>query len=148
MISRLEYQHDGQITKQRNPPLTCLPPLRLSRSASLGCRDLGSGSIGIEWLQKPSETKKRSAIELLFPIALANCQPQALEDADLNLKIIAGRYFRSIYPKSSSGPTGIFVGGGITRSGVFGETVWNASKDGGANGDQWGDQKVKRNSFN
>ena len=62
------------------------------------------------------------------PDRLANISHNAKNQGVPNLKIIAGRAPEAL--QNLQRPDCIFVGGGITRSGVF-ETCWNALKDGG-----------------
>ena len=124
-IPDTEYQHDGQITKQeiRSLTLAALVPFPGQLLWDVGA---GSGSIGIEWLR--SHPRNQAIAIESHPDRLANISHNAKNLGVPNLKIIAGRAPEAL--QNLQRPDSIFVGGGITRSGVF-ETCWDALKDGG-----------------
>jgi len=124
-IPDTEYQHDGQLTKQeiRTLTLAALAPFPGQLLWDVGA---GSGSIGIEWL-RTHPRNQAIAIES-HPDRLANISHNAKNLGVPNLKIIAGRAPEAL--QNLQRPDSIFIGGGVTRSGVF-ETCWDALKDGG-----------------
>ena len=124
-IPDAQYQHDGQITKQeiRTLTLAALSPFPGQLLWDVGA---GSGSIGIEWM-RTHPRNQAIAIES-HPNRLANITHNAKNLGVPNLKIIAGRAPEAL--QNLQRPDSIFVGGGITRSGVF-ETCWDALNDGG-----------------
>jgi precorrin-6Y C5,15-methyltransferase (decarboxylating) len=124
-IPDAQYQHDGQITKQeiRTLTLTALSPFPGQLLWDVGA---GSGSIGIEWM-RTHPRNQAIAIES-HPDRLTNITHNAKNLGVPNLKIIAGRAPEAL--QNLQRPDSIFVGGGITRSGVF-ETCWDALNDGG-----------------
>lgn len=124
-IPEAQYQHDGQITKQeiRTLTLAALSPFPGQILWDVGA---GSGSIGIEWM-RTHPRNQAIAIES-HPDRLANITQNAKNLGVPNLKIIAGRAPEAL--QNLQRPDSIFIGGGITRSGVF-ETCWDALNDGG-----------------
>src|SRR6266478_4931177 len=119
------FEHDGQLTKReiRAVTLSSLEPRPDELLWDLG---LGAGSIAIEWLlrhpslraigiearQERAERAARNAAALGVP----------------ELEIVHGRA-----PEALAGlarPDAVFVGGGMTKDGVF-EAVWEALKPGG-----------------
>ena len=124
-IPDTEYQHDGQLTKQeiRTLTLAALAPFPGQLLWDVGA---GSGSIGIEWL-RTHPRNQAIAIES-HPDRLPNISHNAKNLGVPNLKIIAGRAPEAL--QNLQRPDSIFIGGGVTRSGVF-ETCWDALKDGG-----------------
>ncbi len=124
-IPDAQYQHDGQITKQeiRTLTLAALSPFPGQLLWDVGA---GSGSIGIEWM-RTHPRNQAIAIES-HPDRLANITHNAKNLGVPNLKIIAGRAPEAL--QNLQRPDSIFVGGGITQSGVF-ETCWDALNDGG-----------------
>ncbi len=124
-IPDAEYQHDGQLTKQeiRTLTLAALSPVPGQLLWDVGA---GSGSIGIEWM-RTHPRNQAIAIES-HPDRLANITHNAKNLGVPNLKIIAGRAPEAL--QNLQRPDSIFIGGGVTRSGVF-ETCWDALTDGG-----------------
>ena len=124
-IPDTQYQHDGQLTKQeiRTLTLAALSPFPGQLLWDVGA---GSGSIGIEWM-RTHPRNQAIAIES-HPDRLANITYNAKNLGVPNLKIIAGRAPEAL--QNLQRPDSIFIGGGVTRSGVF-ETCWDALKDGG-----------------
>ncbi|MCY7406791.1 MAG: precorrin-6y C5,15-methyltransferase (decarboxylating) subunit CbiE [Alkalinema sp. CAN_BIN05] len=124
-IPDTEYQHDGQLTKQEIRTLT-LAALSAFPGQLLWDVGAGSGSIGIEWM-RTHPRNQAIAIES-HPDRLANITHNAKNLGVPNLKIIAGRAPEAL--QNLQRPDSIFIGGGVTRSGVF-ETCWDALNDGG-----------------
>ena len=124
-IPDTQYQHDGQLTKQeiRTLTLAALSPFPGQLLWDVGA---GSGSIGIEWMR--THLRNQAIAIESHPDRLANISHNAKNLGVPNLKIIAGRAPEAL--QNLQRPDSIFVGGGITRSGVF-ETCWAALNDGG-----------------
>jgi len=119
------FEHDGQLTKREIRAVT-LSSLEPRPGELLWDVGLGAGSIAIEWLlrhpslraigvegrQERAERAARNAAALGVP----------------ELEIVHGRA-----PEALAGlarPDAVFVGGGMTKDGVF-EAVWEALKPGG-----------------
>ena len=124
-IPDAQYQHDGQLTKQeiRTLTLAALAPFPGQLLWDVGA---GSGSIGIEWLR--SHPRNQAIAIESHPDRLANITHNAKNLGVPNLEIIAGRAPEAL--QNLHRPDSIFIGGGVTRSGVF-ETCWDALNDGG-----------------
>ena len=121
----LAYQHDGQLTKSEIRSLT-LAALSPYPGALLWDVGAGCGSISIEWMRTHPRCQ---AIALeSHPARLQSIAHNAHTLGVPNLEIRSGRA-----PESLQGlpqPDVIFIGGGLTRSGVF-ETCWDALRLGG-----------------
>ncbi len=125
------YQHDGQLTKQeiRKLTLNALAPFPGQHLWDIGA---GCGSIAIEWmLTHPRCTAL--AIESRSD-RLANIHHNAKTLGVPTLQILQGQAPEILQTPDQTllepNPDSIFIGGGITRSGVF-EACWTALKPGG-----------------
>lgn len=119
------YQHDGQLTKHEVRSLT-LAALAPYPGALLWDVGAGCGSISIEWMRTHPRCQA-IAIES-HPARLLSIAHNAHHLGVPNLQIIPGRAPESL--QNLSQPNVIFIGGGLTRSGVF-ETCWDALAIGG-----------------
>ena len=119
------YQHDGQLTKQEVRSLT-LAALAPYPGALLWDVGAGCGSISIEWMRTHPRCEA-IAIES-HPDRLLSIAHNARNLGVPNLQIINGRASESLH--NLPRPDMIFIGGGLTRSGVF-ETCWDALAIGG-----------------
>ncbi len=119
------YHHDGQLTKAEIRSLT-LCALAPYPGALLWDVGEGCGSIGIEWMRTHPRCHAiaiESNADRLVSIA-HNAQNLGVP----NLQIIAGRAPDALVNLPQ--PDVIFIGGGLTRSGVF-DACWNALSPGG-----------------
>jgi precorrin-6B C5,15-methyltransferase / cobalt-precorrin-6B C5,C15-methyltransferase len=119
------YVHDGQLTKQkvRAVTLAALAPFPGQLLWDVGA---GNGSISIEWL-RCHPRNQALAIEQ-HPQRRQNIALNAANLGVPNLQIISGQA-----PEILTGlpaPDAIFIGGGLTISGLF-ESCWQALKPGG-----------------
>ncbi len=119
------YQHDGQLTKREIRSLT-LAALAPYPGALLWDVGAGCGSISIEWMRTHPRCQA-IAIES-HPDRLLSIAHNACILGVPNLQIIDGRAPESL--QNLPQPDVIFIGGGLTRSGVF-ETCWDALAIGG-----------------
>ena len=119
------YQHDGQLTKREVRSLT-LAALAPYPGALLWDVGAGCGSISIEWMRTHPRCPA-IAIES-HPERLQSIAHNAHTLGVPNLQIISGRAPESL--QNLPQPDVIFIGGGLTRSGVF-ETCWKALAIGG-----------------
>ena len=119
------YQHDGQLTKREVRSLT-LAALAPYPGALLWDVGAGCGSISIEWMR--THPRCRAIAIESHPARLLSIAHNARALGVPNLQIINGRAPESLqnFPQ----PDVIFIGGGLTRSGVF-ETCWDALAIGG-----------------
>ncbi len=119
------YTHDGQLTKSvvRAATVSALQPYPGALMWDVGA---GCGSVGIEWL-RVVENMKAIAIE----VDSARCVMIATNAANLGvpeLSIIEGRVPEALI--NLPDPNAIFIGGGLTKKGVF-DHCWQQLKPGG-----------------
>jgi precorrin-6Y C5,15-methyltransferase (decarboxylating) len=119
------FEHDGQLTKRdiRAVTLSALEPRPSELLWDVG---LGAGSIAIEWLLR-HPSLRAIGIEARQDRADRAARNAASLGAP-ELEIVHGRA-----PEALAGlarPDAVFVGGGMTKDGVF-EAVWEALKPGG-----------------
>ncbi len=119
------YHHDGQLTKSEIRSLT-LAALAPYPGALLWDVGAGCGSIGIEWMR--THPRCRALAIESHADRLRSIAHNAHNLGVPNLQIIAGRAPEAL--QALPQPDVIFIGGGLTRSGVF-ETCWNALPSGG-----------------
>lgn len=122
-LDEAHYDHDGQITKRhvRALSVSALQPIPGHTLWDIGG---GSGSIAIEYLRASSNTQAvcfESNPERQARI-LANSARLGVN----NRLSLAGKAPDAI-TEASSNPDRIFIGGGLTRAGVF-ETAWERLK--------------------
>ncbi|WP_311971871.1 precorrin-6y C5,15-methyltransferase (decarboxylating) subunit CbiE [Pseudomonas baltica] len=119
------FRHDGQLTKRdiRAVTLARLAPQPGELLWDVGA---GCGSIGIEWM-RAHPSCRALAIE-------ADAGRQAFIEHNRDalgvpgLQLVRGRAPDALHDLEA--PDAIFIGGGVTRTGVF-ETCWAALKPGG-----------------
>jgi precorrin-6Y C5,15-methyltransferase (decarboxylating) len=119
------FEHDGQLTKReiRAVTLSALEPRPGELLWDVG---LGAGSVAIEWLLR-HPSLRAIGIEARQERASRAARNAATLGVP-ELKIVHGRA-----PEALAGlarPDAVFVGGGMTKDGVF-EAVWEALKPGG-----------------
>ncbi len=119
------YIHDGQLTKReiRAMTLSALAPRPGQLLWDVGA---GNGSISIEWLR--SHPRNRAIAIEQHPQRLQNIVENATNLGVPNLQIISGKAPTALIDLPT--PDAIFIGGGLTISGVF-EACWQALKPGG-----------------
>ena len=119
------FRHDGQITKRDVRAIT-LARLAPQPGELLWDVGAGSGSIGIEWM-RAHPSCRTLAIE-------ADDGRQQLIEHNRNALGVPGlQLIRGRAPQALAGlerPDAIFIGGGVTREGVF-DACWQALKPGG-----------------
>ena len=119
------FRHDGQLTKRDVRAIT-LARLAPTPGELLWDVGAGSGSIGIEWM-RAHPSCRTLAIE-------ADDGRQQLIEHNRNALGVPGLHLiRGKAPQALAGlerPDAIFIGGGVTREGVF-ETCWEQLKPGG-----------------
>jgi precorrin-6Y C5,15-methyltransferase (decarboxylating) len=119
------FQHDGQLTKRDVRAIT-LARLAPTPGELLWDVGAGSGSIGIEWM-RAHPSCRALAIE-------ADEGRQQLIEHNRNALGVPGlQLIRGKAPQALAGlerPDAIFIGGGVTREGVF-DTCWAQLKPGG-----------------
>ncbi len=119
------YIHDGQLTKReiRAVTLSTLAPQPGQLLWDVGA---GNGSISIEWLR--SHPRNRAVAIEQHTQRLQNITINATKLGVPNLQVISGQAPAAL--NNLPAPDAIFIGGGLTISGVF-ETCWKALKPGG-----------------
>ncbi len=119
------FEHDGQLTKREIRAMT-LSSLEPRPGELLWDVGLGAGSIAIEWLLR-HPSLRAIGIEARSDRA----ERAARNAASLGvpeLEIVHGRAPEAL--AGLSRPDAVFVGGGMTKDGVF-EAAWDALKPGG-----------------
>jgi precorrin-6B C5,15-methyltransferase / cobalt-precorrin-6B C5,C15-methyltransferase len=119
------YIHDGQLTKReiRAVTLSALAPCPGQLLWDVGA---GNGSISIEWLR--SHPRNRAIAIEQHSQRLQNIVVNATNLGVPNLQVIGGKAPTALI--NLLAPDAIFIGGGLTISGVF-EACWQALKPGG-----------------
>jgi len=119
------FEHDGQLTKRDVRAIT-LARLAPTPGELLWDVGAGSGSIGIEWM-RAHPSCRALAIE-------ADAGRQQLIERNRDALGVPGlQLIRGKAPQVLAGlerPDAVFIGGGVTREGVF-ETCWQQLKPGG-----------------
>ncbi|WP_336623517.1 precorrin-6y C5,15-methyltransferase (decarboxylating) subunit CbiE [Mycolicibacterium neoaurum] len=121
-----EYLHDGQLTKQTIRAVTVCA-LRPSPNQLLWDVGAGSGSISIEWLR--AESTVRAVAFERDPIRVARIRENA-ERHGVADRLSLGGLVPDSLSESVEPPDAVFVGGGVSASGVL-EGCWNALSPGG-----------------
>ncbi|MFJ2481049.1 precorrin-6y C5,15-methyltransferase (decarboxylating) subunit CbiE [Pseudomonas sp. NPDC087598] len=119
------FRHDGQLTKRDVRAIT-LARLAPTPGELLWDVGAGSGSIGIEWM-RAHPSCRAVAVE-------ADDGRQSLIEHNRDALGVPGlQLIRGRAPQALAGlerPNAVFIGGGVTRDGVF-ETCWEQLKPGG-----------------
>lgn len=119
------YRHDGQLTK-RDVRAVTLARLAPQPGELLWDVGAGCGSIGIEWMRTHPSCRALAIEADEGRQALIEHNREALGVAGLQL--IRGRAPGALH--GLEGADAIFIGGGVTRPGVF-DACWAALKPGG-----------------
>ncbi|CAI8925504.1 precorrin-6y C5,15-methyltransferase (decarboxylating) subunit CbiE [Pseudomonas sp. IT-P395] len=119
------FKHDGQLTKRDVRAIT-LARLAPTPGELLWDVGAGSGSIGIEWMRAHPSCRA-------LAIEADDGRQQLIEQNRDALGVPGLQLIRAKAPQALAGlerPDAIFIGGGVTREGVF-ETCWEQLKPGG-----------------
>ncbi|MBD0387588.1 MAG: precorrin-6Y C5,15-methyltransferase (decarboxylating) subunit CbiT, partial [Nostoc sp. C3-bin3] len=119
------YHHDGQLTKRevRAITLAALAPIPGELLWDVGA---GCGSISIEWMR--SNARCRAIAIEQNSSRLQYIADNAATLGTPNLQIIEGKAPHAL--KDLSTPDAIFIGGGVTATGLF-DVCWEALRPGG-----------------
>ncbi|EIK96512.1 uroporphyrin-III C/tetrapyrrole methyltransferase [Pseudomonas sp. M47T1] len=119
------FRHDGQITKRDVRAIT-LARLAPQPGELLWDVGAGSGSIGIEWMRTHPSCRT-------LAIESDDGRQQLIEHNRDTLGVPGLQLIRGRAPQALEGlerPDAIFIGGGVTREGVF-QACWQQLKPGG-----------------
>jgi precorrin-6B C5,15-methyltransferase / cobalt-precorrin-6B C5,C15-methyltransferase len=119
------YDHDGQLTKREVRAIT-LAALAPTPGELLWDVGAGCGSISIEWMRTHPRCRA-IAIEQNFS-RLSYITDNAAALGTPNLQIISGKAPHAL--KDLPPPDAIFIGGGVTASGLF-DICWSELRPGG-----------------
>ena len=119
------YEHDGQLTKRevRAMTLAALGPVpgQLLWDVGAGC-----GSVGIEWMRAHPDCRAVAIEPDAGRVAMIAANAAALGTP--GLEVVSGRAVAAL--EGLAAPDAVFVGGGITASGLL-EHCWSALGTGG-----------------
>jgi precorrin-6Y C5,15-methyltransferase (decarboxylating) len=116
------FEHDGQLTKREIRAVT-LSSLQPRQGELLWDVGLGAGSVAIEWLLRHPSLRAIGIEERADRVERAARNAAALGAPEL--EIVQGRAPEALVGLER--PDAMFVGGGLTKAGVF-EAVWEALK--------------------
>ncbi len=119
------FEHDGQLTKRevRAATLAALQPFPGALLWDIGA---GCGSVGVEWM-RASRGARALAVEDM-PMRRAMIEANAVKLGVPELALVKGRAPAAL--QGLEKPDSVFIGGGITRPGVF-DTAFAALRTGG-----------------
>jgi precorrin-6B C5,15-methyltransferase / cobalt-precorrin-6B C5,C15-methyltransferase len=119
------FEHDGQLTKRevRAATLAALQPFPGALLWDIGA---GCGSISVEWMRAARGAKALAVEDMPMRRAMIEANARKLGVPELTL--VKGRAPAAL--KGLDAPDAVFIGGGITRPGMF-DTAFDALKTGG-----------------